>query len=697
VLWQWKKRYFVLRKPSGSLPDQYELHYYKDQRCSTKKGSIDLEQCEQIIEALDSDAFPYLLAIKTYYKNKVRTYYLAADTEQEMNQWVQWLCHVCGLKPEDQPTDIPDPKPVTQPPGVVRQSSNIGASQAISNGRPPSPQQLTPIATTVVPLLSASPHGGAGFQSAGPQPVARTVSDSSLCYIPLENCTTGQPLPVDRRESVESVPDFEAPAPPQKLYGHHNIAMQILEDDVFTPGIYDHPPAQRQPESSSHREVSDLYKVPPVKLLHGKKLASDDDGRDLSYDVPPTRGLSPRASMATDSRSSVGGSDQSIPSKECYDYPPPRRDVAASLDNEAPPARPPKPSHLQSPYQNLSPTGNILSDTNLMSTVPAPPKAHSARVTPGYDIPRSSTLHLSRNLQSGMSHVGTVPPRPTRYVPTNPSTHAYLNTHNKPGSSELRLASKGASDGDQSSDHSDLSLVPPIVSIPQTDLTGDPRDVRSSSPSIYQFPPSSSTSSTSLEAPVRPPARTTPQAPSVSPRSQDSSTASSQGQDDSTSVIFSTQRTRSFKRNHNVNNSSPKPSPKLSTAQMSVPVPAPRPVLPTRPKEISTSDEDEETRQHEQEEQTHHPLSLLRAVPAPSVDNDRELKYIDLALPEASQEPPRSSHTHGHGHTHSHSHNHTERGKESATEYREIDFVKTQALNDTKRVKEKERKNDDHN
>lgn len=68
---QWKKRFFVLRKPSGSLPDQYELHYYKDQRCNTKKGSIDLEQCEQIIEALDSDVFPYLLAIKTYYKNKV--------------------------------------------------------------------------------------------------------------------------------------------------------------------------------------------------------------------------------------------------------------------------------------------------------------------------------------------------------------------------------------------------------------------------------------------------------------------------------------------------------------------------------------------------------------------------------------------------------------------------------------------------
>ncbi|GFN76546.1 grb2-associated-binding protein 1, partial [Plakobranchus ocellatus] len=97
----WKRRYFVLRKPSGSLPDQYELHYYKDERCSRPKGFIDLEQCEQIVAGLDSDEFPFLLAIKTFYKNRERTYYLAVDSDQEMNTWVQWLCHVCGLKPED--------------------------------------------------------------------------------------------------------------------------------------------------------------------------------------------------------------------------------------------------------------------------------------------------------------------------------------------------------------------------------------------------------------------------------------------------------------------------------------------------------------------------------------------------------------------------------------------------------------------
>lgn len=28
-----------------------------------------------------------------------RIYYLAAESEEEMNKWVDCVCHVCGLKP----------------------------------------------------------------------------------------------------------------------------------------------------------------------------------------------------------------------------------------------------------------------------------------------------------------------------------------------------------------------------------------------------------------------------------------------------------------------------------------------------------------------------------------------------------------------------------------------------------------------
>ena len=71
MLQKWKQRFFVLHKPFGSLPDYYQLSYYNSEHCSKKKGTIDLSQCEQIIEALDSDHYPFLFAIKTEYRSRV--------------------------------------------------------------------------------------------------------------------------------------------------------------------------------------------------------------------------------------------------------------------------------------------------------------------------------------------------------------------------------------------------------------------------------------------------------------------------------------------------------------------------------------------------------------------------------------------------------------------------------------------------
>lgn len=329
------------------------------------------------------------------------------------------------------------------------------------------------------------------------------------------------------------MPDFEAPAPPQKLHSSHINGTPNLEDDVFTPNLYDHPPVPRLSESSSHsRGSSDLYKIPPVRPTRGKTLGAEEDGRDSSYDVPPPRGHSPRSSSLsthTDSWVSSGGSDRSVTPTECYDYPPPRRDPVVSSDGETPPARPPKPGHLQSPYQNLPPAGNISTDTNLMSTVPAPPK-HSVRYTSGYDVPRSSSHHLSRALQSGHSHVATVPPRPSRYTPTTPSTHTYLNTQNKAGSSELHPASGGASGSESNTDLADLGVVLPVVPPPRTDSAGEPVDAGYASSSLYQSPPSSSALPASSGAPVRPPVRTNPQPASVSPRSHDGNSVNNQGE-----------------------------------------------------------------------------------------------------------------------------------------------------------------------
>ncbi|KAH9513829.1 hypothetical protein Btru_031510 [Bulinus truncatus] len=640
---QWKRRYFVLSKPQGSLPDQYELDYYKDEHCSNKKGSIDLEQCEQIIEALDSESFPNLLAIKTICRNKVRTYYLAADSEQEMNSWVQWLCHVCGLRPEDQPTDIPEPKPTA----IVQPS--------ISNGRPASPP--TPITkTATAPIQSTQSASSISNQ----QIIKQTSSDSSSAsYIPLENCTTGQPqLPADQRKSVDSMPDFLAPAPPQK---HAKSAFFAPEDEVF---LQDHVPTSENNLTQS----SDLYQVPPARPAKGRKRT--EDGPDSSYDIPPPRyEHSPRSSL--DIRRDSGSGDGRAVTPECYDYPPPRLDSTTSSDSEIPPERPPKPSHLQSPYQNLPPAGK--NDADLMNTVLAAPKQPVGRMVSGYDIPRS-THRPVRPTQSALAT--TVPPRQR-----GNANHNYFNTQStRPNSGELNKSVD---------DHK-----PPFAPPPRHVDSGDDR---SSSPSLYQYPPSSSSAPV---PPSRPPNRVGAQGPSVMPRNVD--LANAQGAQEDNPGIFSTQRTRSFKRTNVVNHGSPNLSQRTHALPMTSLVPAPRPV-PQKPKEVPNLDDEDSIHSRlahlDTEEETHHPISLLHSVPAPGPDlepADRELKYIDLALPDSGQDTPRPAHGHSH-HVHSHSHGHPDRGKEIATEYREIDFIKTQALSDAKKVKEKERKHDDHN
>lgn len=44
---KWRERWFVL-KQSGDIPGQFVLEYYADQTKRKFKGSIDLDQCEQV-------------------------------------------------------------------------------------------------------------------------------------------------------------------------------------------------------------------------------------------------------------------------------------------------------------------------------------------------------------------------------------------------------------------------------------------------------------------------------------------------------------------------------------------------------------------------------------------------------------------------------------------------------------------------
>lgn len=94
---RWRKRYFSLTN-TGELPGQYVLTYYTDRHCRKLKGTINLDACEQVDLGLAFREKNLKLDHVFDIKTPTRTYYLAAETEEEMKSWVDNICKVCGLK-----------------------------------------------------------------------------------------------------------------------------------------------------------------------------------------------------------------------------------------------------------------------------------------------------------------------------------------------------------------------------------------------------------------------------------------------------------------------------------------------------------------------------------------------------------------------------------------------------------------------
>ncbi|KAI5702677.1 hypothetical protein M8J75_002940 [Diaphorina citri] len=152
---RWRKRWFVLRH-AGEIPGQYLLCYYTDRNCRKLKGQIDLDQCEQVDAGLRFEnrkqKYQHMFDLKT----PKRTYYLAADSEDDMNRWVDAICHICGLK------TFPPPGEASV---VVEEYFDTGAG-GMGRGLGDSPP-ISPTSTVSVhPYLR---YGSPGFEPPGGQ------------------------------------------------------------------------------------------------------------------------------------------------------------------------------------------------------------------------------------------------------------------------------------------------------------------------------------------------------------------------------------------------------------------------------------------------------------------------------------------------------------------------------------------------
>ena len=85
---QWQKRYFVLTKDK-------QLQYFKSERDRRPvKDPIDLRSVTCIEASLQHKSFKHVFSINT----RSRIYYLVADSQEEMEKWVEKLCEVCGFQ-----------------------------------------------------------------------------------------------------------------------------------------------------------------------------------------------------------------------------------------------------------------------------------------------------------------------------------------------------------------------------------------------------------------------------------------------------------------------------------------------------------------------------------------------------------------------------------------------------------------------
>ncbi|MEQ2170822.1 GRB2-associated-binding protein 2 [Goodea atripinnis] len=92
----WKKRWFILR--SGRMSgDPDVLEYYKNDHSKKPIRVIDLHCCEQVDAGLTFKRKEFQDSFVFDIKTSDRTFYLVAETEEEMNKWVRSICQLCGF------------------------------------------------------------------------------------------------------------------------------------------------------------------------------------------------------------------------------------------------------------------------------------------------------------------------------------------------------------------------------------------------------------------------------------------------------------------------------------------------------------------------------------------------------------------------------------------------------------------------
>ncbi|XP_042190231.1 GRB2-associated-binding protein 2 [Callorhinchus milii] len=82
------------------------LEYYKNDHSKKPIRVIDLHFCEQVDAGLTFKKKEFQDSFVFDIKTIDRTFYLVAETEEEMNKWVRCICQICGFNQSEESTEI---------------------------------------------------------------------------------------------------------------------------------------------------------------------------------------------------------------------------------------------------------------------------------------------------------------------------------------------------------------------------------------------------------------------------------------------------------------------------------------------------------------------------------------------------------------------------------------------------------------
>ncbi|KAM5246040.1 GRB2-associated-binding protein 2 [Ctenodactylus gundi] len=424
----WKKRWFILR--SGRMSgDPDVLEYYKNDHSKKPLRTINLHLCEQVDAGLTFNKKELQDSFVFDIKTRERTFYLVAETEEDMNKWVHSICQICGFNQAEDGADALRSITATHGPRSSPAELSSSSQHLLLRGR----KSSAPSHSSQPTLLTCEPptpsHAQPALSTSAPQE-----------YLYLHQCISRRAESARSASFSQGTRQRSDPAMQKLAQGNGHCVNGVSGPQH---GFYSLPKPSRQ-----HADLRDsTYDLPRslASLGHmpGSLTGSETDSEDVyTFKMPSNTLCRDLGDLLLD--------NMEVPTTPLSAYQVPRTftldrnhnamGMATPGDSAtAPPPRPPKPSQVDTPRWG-SPQQRPLAGDN-RSVAATIPRRNTLPAMDNSRLHRASscdTYEYPPRAEAMSEGVGTAVPRKAsvgrsdstnsedNYVPMNPSSSSLL-------------------------------------------------------------------------------------------------------------------------------------------------------------------------------------------------------------------------------------------------------------------------------